>query len=94
MPGLSELSPAAQVGERVDCALYVGVSLTVNPPYPVSSVGLLPSGLSPFLCTTNIGILVPSFDGYHTWRTSIASASMETPGFHHTVRSAPELPTR
>ena len=53
----------------------------------MSSVGFVPSSLSPFLATTNIGIFVPSFEAYHTCLTSIASAAIGTSGFHQVFRS-------
>ena len=60
-----------------------GVMLMLNPPYPYSSVGVFPSLTSPFLCTRNMLICVPSFDGYHTCSTSTVVGSTGTGGRSH-----------
>ena len=51
-------------------ALKTGVRLMLNPPYPYSSVGVLPVFFSPFRWARNIVTGVPSFDLYVTCSTS------------------------
>ena len=52
--------------QRAVRAEKTGFSLRLNPPYPVSSVGLDPSRLIFLGLTMNMGIFVPSFETYQT----------------------------
>src|SRR5699024_11986812 len=50
--------------------LNAGVKQRLNPPYPFKSTGCSPSNAIPLRCVRNIGIIVPSLDGYITWVVS------------------------
>src|SRR5215472_8463392 len=59
-----------------------GVSETLNPPYAVIKAGFLPSSTRPLRDTMNIGIFVPSFDGYQTCFTSMSPVWIGTLGWN------------
>src|SRR5262245_32581569 len=65
--------------------LKVGLELILNPPYPVSNVGCEPSSFKPLAWATNIGILVPSLEGYQTCFTSYCSVCSGTLDWNQTV---------
>jgi len=67
--------------------MNIGVSLMLNPPYPVTSVGVAPFFTSPLACTRNMLIFVPSVDGYQTCSTSTLAGSTGTEGWAHSSGS-------